>query len=152
LSPNFTVGDLTKGGTRPISDTKGLSAKEIACNLKGLCEQVLEPIKKAYPSMIITSGYRRPGDVGASSATSQHYTGEAVDIFIQGYNRKKHYEAIQQIQQLVPYDQLILEYDGSTTVWIHCSFKYSGARKQHFTMYHHKRKGNIGEFIYLSEG
>jgi len=152
LSPNFTVGALTKGGTRPISDTQGLAAKEIACNLKGLCEQVLEPIKKAYPSMTITSGYRRPGDVGASSATSQHYTGQAVDIVISGFNRKKHYEAIQQIQQLVPYDQLILEYDGSSTVWIHCSFKYSGNRKQHFTMYHHKRKGNIGEFLYLAEG
>jgi GH24 family phage-related lysozyme (muramidase) len=152
LSTNFTVGDLTKGGTRPIVDTKGVSAKEIACNLKGLCEQILEPIKKAYPSMTITSGYRRPGDVGASSATSQHYTGEAVDIFIQGFSRKKHYEAIQQLQQILPYDQLILEYDGSTTVWIHCSFKYSGARKQHFTMYHHSRKGNIGEFLYLAEG
>jgi GH24 family phage-related lysozyme (muramidase) len=152
LSPNFTVSDLTKGGTRPIVDTQGLSAREIACNLKGLCEQVLEPIKRAYPSMIITSGYRRPGDVGASSAKSQHYTGQAVDIFIQGFNRKKHYEAIQQIQQLVPYDQLILEYDGTSTVWIHCSFTYTGAKKQHFTMYHHKRKGNMGEFIYLSEG
>lgn len=152
LSPNFTIGDLTKGGTRPIVDTQGLAAKEIACNLKGLCEQVLEPVKKAYPSMTITSGYRRPGDVGASSAKSQHYTGQAVDIFIQGYNRKKHYEAIQQIQQLVPYDQLILEYDGSTTVWIHISFSYTSNRKQHFTMYHHARKGNIGEFIYLSEG
>ena len=152
LSPNFTVGALTKNGTRPIADTQGLSAREIACNLKGLCEQVLEPIKKAYPSMSITSGYRRPGDVGASSAKSQHYTGQAVDIVISGFNRKKHYDAIQQIQQLVPYDQLILEYDGSSTVWIHCSFSYTGNRKQHFTMYHHKRKGNIGQFLYLAEG
>ena len=153
LSPNFTVGMLTKNGTRPIADTNGVSAQEIACNLKGLCEQCLEPVRKLFPSMVISSGFRRPGDISVGALEkSQHTRGQAADIVIQGFSRKKHWEAIQQIQQLIPYDQLILEYDGTSTVWIHISFSYTGNRKMHFTMNHHKVIGKIGQLLYVPEG
>jgi lysozyme len=151
LSPSFTVGDLTKNGTRPIVAQGGLSAQEIACNLKGLCENALEPIKKLYPGIIITSGYRRPGDAAGSTDKSQHNIGQAADLVIRGFNRQQHYDAILRIQQIIPYDQLLLEYDGKTTVWIHVSFKYGGNRKQNFTMNFHRRVGDIGKFIYLPE-
>jgi lysozyme len=134
LSPHFILGALTKGGTRTIKAQMGLTPQEIVCNLKGLAENCLEKVINLYPSMIITSGFRSPGDVANSSATSRHYYGEAADIQIPGYDRAKMYEAIQAIQQIIPYDQLILEYSGSTTCWIHCSFKYTGNRKMAFTM------------------
>ena len=73
----------------PISQF-GLTPQEIVCNLKGLAENCLEPIIDIFPSMIISSGFRRPGDVAESSATSQHYLGQAADIIIPGYNRQKH--------------------------------------------------------------
>ena len=134
LSPHFTLGALTKGGARQIKAQMGLTPQEIVCNLKGLAENCLEPIINLYPSMNITSGYRSPGDVANSSKNSRHYYGEAADITIPGFGRDKMYEAIQAIQKIIPYDQLILEYSGSTTCWIHCSFKYEGARKMAFTM------------------
>lgn len=108
----------------------GLSPQDIVCNLKGLCENVLEEYYKLYPNLIITSGFRRPGDVPNSSKTSQHYLGTAVDIVIPTLDRKGHYEAIQKFQQLVPFDQLILEYSGSKTVWIHTSFKYDAPKNR----------------------
>ena len=150
LSPHFTLGALTSGGSRmPVSQV-GLTPQQIVCNLKGLAENCLEPIINKYPGMHITSGFRRPGDVAKSSATSQHYNGEAADIVIPGFNRQQHYEAIQEIQKLVPYDQLILEYSGSTTVWIHVSFKYSGARKMAFTMRDHQRYGAMGTYTLIT--
>jgi GH24 family phage-related lysozyme (muramidase) len=154
LSPNFTVGQLTKSGTRPIVAQNGLSAQEIACNLKGLCENVLEPIRKSYPGLIITSGFRRPGDLPPpyKNEKSQHTAGQAVDIVISGFNRQQHYDAAIKISQMIPYDQLLLEYDGKTTVWIHISFKYSGNRKQVFTMNFHKRITPYGKFAYVAEG
>lgn len=140
LSPHFTLGALTKGGARQIKAQMGLTPQQIVCNLKGLAENCLEPIINLYPGTVITSGYRSPGDVPKSSANSRHYYGEAADIVISGFNKTQMYEAVQEIQKIIPYDQLILEYAG-TDCWIHCSFKYSGNRKMAFTMRDHKTFG-----------
>lgn len=149
VSKNYTLSILTKGGSRPVVAQQGLSAQEIVCNLKGLCENVLEPIRDMYPNFILTSCFRRPGDVAASSKTSDHYLGLAGDIVIPNLDRKGHYEAIQKIQKVVPYDQLLLEYQGDKIVWIHVSFKYVNPKKQVFTMNNHKVIGKIGTFILL---
>jgi GH24 family phage-related lysozyme (muramidase) len=150
LSTHFNLGSLTKNGTRMPVNQQGLTAQEIVCNLKGLAENCLEPIIGLYPSMIITSGFRRPNDVAASSKTSQHYLGQAADIVIPGFSRQKHYEAIQAIQQLIPYDQLILEYSGANTVWIHVSFKYTANRQMAFTMRDHTKVGDTGQFTLIA--
>lgn len=146
LTPHFNLAKLTSNGSRMPVNQLGMTAQEIVCNLKGLAENCLEPIFNRYPGIVITSGFRRPGDVAASSKTSQHYLGQAADIVIQGFNKEQHFEAIKTIQQMVPYDQLILEYSGSSTVWIHISFKYSGNRKQAFTMRDHQRVSQFGEY------
>jgi uncharacterized protein YcbK (DUF882 family) len=150
LSKHFTLGSLTSNGTRMPVDQVGLTAQQIVCNLKGLAESCLEPIINLYPGMIITSGFRRPGDVAESAPTSQHYNGEAADIQIQGFDRQKHYDAIQTIQQLIPYDQLILEYSGIDTVWIHVSFKYTAPRKQSFTMRDHSLYPPMGQYTLIA--
>jgi lysozyme len=149
LSSHFTLGALTKNGTRMPVNQQGLTAQEIVCNLKGLAENCLEKIIGLYPSMIITSGFRRPNDVAGSSKTSQHYLGQAADIVIPGFSRQKHYDAVQAIQQLIPYDQLILEYSGANTVWIHVSFKYTANRQMAFTMRDHKKVGDTGQFTLI---
>ena len=149
LSTHFTLGALTKNGTRMPVNQQGLTAQEIVCNLKGLSENCLEKIIGLYPSMIITSGFRRPNDVAGSSKTSQHYLGQAADIVIPGFSRQKHYDAVQAIQQLIPYDQLILEYSGANTVWIHVSFKYTANRQMAFTMRDHKKVGDTGQFTLI---
>ncbi len=150
LSKNFTLGALTKNGSRPVVDQQGLKVQEIVCNLKGLAENCLEPIRSMYPNMMLTSVFRRPGDVANSSKTSDHYLGCAADIVIPNLDRQGHYEAIQKIQQMVPYDQLLLEYQGANTVWIHVSFKYAAAKKQIFTMRDHKRISDFGQFVLVA--
>jgi hypothetical protein len=150
LSTHFNLGAFTQNGSRMPVAQQGLSAQQIVCNLKGLAENCLEPIINLYPGAVITSGFRRPGDVAQSSATSQHYLGQAADIVIPGFNRQQHYEAIQAIQQLIPYDQLLLEYAGSNTVWIHVSFSYTAPRKQNFTMRDHSRVSEFGTFTLIT--
>ncbi len=156
LSPNFTVGMLTKNNSRPLRPQDGLSIQQIACNLKGLCENCLEPIKKLYPGMSLTSGFRRPGDLPPDykNEKSQHTRGEAADFQINGFNRKQMYEAAIKIAQTIPYDQLLLEMDGKTSCWIHVSFITSNPaknRKQHFTMNYHGRVSPVGTFSYIPE-
>lgn len=150
ISKRFNLGILTKNGSRPVKPQFGLTVQTIVCNLKGLCENCIEPIFNMYPNAIITSAFRRPGDVKNSSTTSQHYLGQAVDIVLSGFNRQQHYDAIKKIQQSVPHDQLLLEYTSPDSVWIHISFKYTANRSMVFTMLNHRRASPDGSFTLLS--
>lgn len=150
LSKNYKLYDLTTNGSRMPVPQLGITAQEIVCNLKGLSENVLEVVRNYYPNFVITSAFRRPGDVAASSKKSDHYLGCAVDIVIPNTDRNGHYQAIKKLQQLVPYDQMLLEYQGAQTVWIHISYKYTGNRKQVFTMKDHKRISDFGEFTLVA--
>lgn len=145
LSKYFTIGDLNKNGQRKIIPQSGLQPDEIACNLKLLCINALDAVKKMYPNMIISSGFRRPGDAANSSPTSQHYTGQAVDIQLPGFNRQAYIEAVKKIKDAIQYDQLLLEYEGSSTTWIHISFNIKSNRNQIFTMHNHKRISDFGQ-------
>ena len=120
LSRHYTIGSFNKDGARQIVAQMGLTKQQIACNLYTLAQQ-LDLVKDYFPHSIITSGFRRPGDTNKSSKTSQHYTGEAVDIQLPGYTRKEYLAAIKKIATMIDFDQLILEYQGTATTWIHIS-------------------------------
>ena len=78
LSPNFTLGQLTSRSAcsaTPLVAQAGLSYGQILQNLQALALNVCEPVFNLYPSMYITSGFRRTGD----NPTSQHPKGQAVD-------------------------------------------------------------------------
>jgi hypothetical protein len=126
----------------------GLKPNQIACALKTLAG-CLDLVKDMFPHMIITSGFRRPGDVANSSKTSKHYNGEAADVQLPGYSRKEYKEAVKKITQMFPFDQVILEYQGNTT-WIHIGVSKSSQRGQIFTMNNHKRIGEMGELVVLA--
>lgn len=157
LSANFYLGDFIPGGgsgyicvassPHKLKDQAGLTKAQIVCNLKALAENVLENIIKIVPKseIIITSGYRQKGLVGVESPTSQHPLGMACDIVLKKTprDRKKHYDLIQQIAASVPHDQLLLEYEGASTVWIHISYNAAGKQRgQQFTMNNHHKTGN----------
>lgn len=146
ISTHFTIGSFNKNGARTIIPQLGLRSDQIACNLKMLAINALDLVKDLYPNMIISSGFRRPGDAKNSSATSKHYTGEAVDIQLPGFSRQQYLEAVKNIAATIKYDQLILEYEGSTT-WIHIGYSKTSTRKQLFTMSNHKRISDFGQLV-----
>tara|TARA_Y100001973_G_C5196480_1_gene334598 strand:+ start:403 stop:2175 length:1773 start_codon:yes stop_codon:yes gene_type:complete len=121
----------------------GLSVPNIVCNLKGLCENVLDKVKEEYPDMMVTSGFRH------GTGRSQHYRGEAADMQFRNASKKDYYEIAKWIRDNIPHDQLILEFKNTGTglPWIHCSFSSSGKqRAQHFTMFNNRRVSEFGEF------
>ena len=68
----------------------------------------------------------------------------------------KTYEFAQQLEKILPYDQLILEYRFPESCWIHVSFKSKGPRKQAFTMvndkvYKRDSKGIPSGFVLLDK-
>jgi hypothetical protein len=165
LSPNFYLGDFIPGGggkylcqastPQTLRDVPGgFTKQQIVCNLKGFAENVMERLITVVPKqdIIVTSGWRFPGSIGANeSPSSVHPAGGAVDIVLRsfGNDRRKHYELIQKLQGVIPYDQLILEYENGkkgSLVWIHIGYNswQSTQRGKAFTMNNHstvKRDG-----------
>ena len=133
LSTNFTLGSVL--GANPVPT--GSNARAVVLNMKAMAVNVLEPVKKRFPNMTITSSYRSPeknaGTPGASS-TSKHMTGEAIDFVLSGFNRSQMYEAASTVKDIIPaFDKVCLEYSGSKT-WIHVQYMRSGNRNQCFTL------------------
>ena len=91
-------------------------------NLAALAQNVIEPIKAKYPSMIITNSYRH----GASIGGGAHGTGQAADLQFRGVPAHSYIDIAKWIEQNIPYDQLLLEYLPGKTVWIHLSFALPG--------------------------
>lgn len=156
LSKNFTLGMMISGGVggkhkltpQMLKPNKNATERlytvqEIVGNLADTANNVLEKIVDIMPGglagynrqWVITSGYRLKGVVSNESPTSDHCKGHCVDIQIKNpdtYN--KTYELIQQIERLIPYDQLILEYRFPDKCWIHIAYRKDNNRAQAFTM------------------
>ena len=154
LSEHFTLGMMFDGGynvRHRLVDQNGLTKQQIVANMAALCENILEKYLAELPGGIagynkqwrITSGFRM------GTNTSDHSKGRACDIQIIGRSKPAHHELIQKLDKIVPYDQLILEYAGSDSVWIHTGFRGDGKttfgggqnRKMAFTMNNHSTYG-----------
>jgi len=126
LSSNFTLDQLTTNtslSSYTLKSQAGLEDYQIACNLRALCENVLEPIVSEYgkSSFIITSGFRH------GSGKSQHEKGQAVDIQFPSKSNALVYNIAVWIKDNLNFDQLILEYGGNKP-WIHISYNQDGNR------------------------
>jgi len=136
LSPNFTLGRLSKhalASPTSVVAQHGLSQLQMVQNLQMLALNSLELIKKKFPDMQITSGFR------LGSSNSQHERGMACDMQFASANanRNQYFTYAQLIRDNVPYDQLLLEYKNSGTKlpWIHISYNGGGNRRQVLTLF-----------------
>ncbi len=123
LTPSgFTLGQAIKNVTFPrtiaqlADNVKGLPPQNIVNNLAALALNILEPIKAKYPNMLITNTYRE------GQGRAQHGTGQAADLQFRGVGAHSYFEIASWIEKNIPYDQLLLEYLPSKTVWIHISY------------------------------
>lgn len=140
LSPNFTVEMLSSkaGVTRdPIRSHESATYGEIVYNLQAIALNVLEPVKKIYPNMFVTSAYRDPGNA-SNAVTSQHPLGQGVDIQFKGITKQEYFNIATKLAKVLKYDQLILEYCSySNNPWIHISYSVKN-RSQVLTFFNHK--------------
>ena len=151
LSKHYNIGQLSKYSVVakteiPAGGQHGLKQQEIIDNLKTLATHVLDPIKDQYPNVIVTNAFR------PAKGSSQHERGLAADLQFTGAAKSDYIDIATWIRENVPHDQLILEFKntGSGLPWIHISCKDSGNRNQIFTMWNHRRYGDIGKFYQLA--
>lgn len=150
LSTNYKLSQLVVGdstGKFPFKTGQhGLTDLQLACNLKHLAMNVIEPIREKYGSkgLIITSCFRVAGSkVSKSKRISQHELGCAVDIQFTSFNRKhqSYYDFAKELINFVSFDLFLLEYRDPLSVWFHISYKESGNRKQVLTLHNDKTVG-----------
>ena len=135
LSPHFTVGEFFRSGTairlgienEPDAHPEdGLTNEEVVENLRALCTEVLEPLRRRVGRVIITSGYRcqKLNKAVGGVWNSQHLKGEAADIFVPDTATAMRYGYILERHSAV--QQLLLEPMGiQQKRWIHVGFRRS---------------------------
>ena len=133
LSPHFTVGEFFRSGTAirlgidnnpDAHPGEGISTAEVVENLRALCTEVLEPLRRRVGRVIVTSGYRcqELNKAVGGVWNSQHLKGEAADIFVPDTATAMRYGHILERHSAV--QQLLLEPMGiQQKRWIHVGYK-----------------------------
>ncbi len=137
LSRNFTLLELIKSDT---AVRKGINNNPNAGQiekLKGLCENILQPVRDHFGRVKVTSGFRSEDLCLAigSSRNSQHAKAEAADFECVGVDNA---EVADWIKMNLETDQLILEFytpGEPNSGWIHCSWIPEGRREQYMHAY-----------------
>lgn len=88
LTPHFKLREFTESATAMKHGIDNRPTPEVVANLRSLCEQTLEPLRKALGlPVVITSGYRckELNDIIVhASRNSQHISGYAADFHVAG--------------------------------------------------------------------
>ena len=126
---NFSIAELLESDTAKLNNIKNVPTLSAIDNMLRLIFYVLQPLReKLGKPVIILSGFRCAAlnaKVGGKP-TSQHLTGEAADIKVNGCSASTLFEYIK--GSGVPYDQCILEYNQ----WVHISYRHGKNRRQAF--------------------
>lgn len=136
LSEHLTLVEVTRSSTAKRLGIDNTPTPEHLANLKLVAEEVFEPIRNHFGVPIfISSGYRSQNLNAAtpgSSTTSQHSTGEALDLdqdsIPHGVTNAMVFHFI---RQNLKFDQLIWEFGTNINPdWVHVSYKSIGRQRK----------------------
>ena len=135
LSEHLDLSEVTKSD---MAQRKGISNEptpEHLENFKKLAENIFEPIRKHFNQPIfISSGYRSKelNTAIGGSLTSQHCSGEAIDIAMDGRSNTVTNKAVfDYIKGNLNFDQLIWEFGtDSNPDWVHVSYESTGRQRK----------------------
>ena len=125
LSSNFTLEEMTFTHTGVKAGIDNSPDAEALKNLKKLCAEVLEPLRKMVGSLRVQSGFRsvKLNKLVGGAATSQHLKGQAADVFPITMPLKKAF--LDLVDSKILYDQVIFEFGR----WIHASWSPNPRRQ-----------------------
>ena len=144
LSEHFKLSEFTQSGTARRHKVKNVPGPREVERLRFLCVKSLEPMRRRFGVIRITSGFRckKLNALVGGSPTSQHVLGEAADIHTGG--RELSEKMFGFAKQNIPFDQLILEHNPAHGIyWLHISLRSDrpGNRHEAFFLKVKKYKG-----------
>lgn len=127
----FTIAEMVKSETADRCGIDNRLPKSLICNVNGLIDNVLDPLREAYGKPVtVTSGYRCEvlNKAVGGSKTSEHMKGMAADIVGTPNTKEENKRLFSLIQELeIPFTQLIDEKNFS---WVHVSYDSCNVKKQ----------------------
>jgi len=142
LSKNLALAEVTRSETAKRKGISNMPTPEHIENFKKLAENVFQPIREHFAVPIrISSGYRSAAlnkAIGGAGKTvngvyvpsSQHCTGEAIDIDMDGTSITNK-QVFDYIKDNLNFDQLIWEFGTeSNPDWVHVSYESTGKQRK----------------------
>lgn len=142
ISKHITLAEATKSHAAARLGIKNIPTNEHLANMKHLAESIFEPLRVHFGKPIAVSSFYRCKELNESvkgSMTSQHLTGEAIDIDAQIFGGLTNNQVFDWIKQNCKFDQLIWE-NGTVEEpdWVHVSLT--------------KHRANRGQVLRLNQG
>lgn len=135
LSEHLDLSEVIRSESAKRLGISNMPTEEHIANLKVVAERLFEPIRAHFRVPIrISSGYRSVAlnrAIGGSQ-TSQHSSGEALDIDMDGNPHGIiNAEVFNFIKNKLDFDQLIWEFGNDTNPdWVHVSYKAKGGQRK----------------------
>ena len=135
LSEHLDLSEVTRSDMAKRKGLSNMPTPEHLENFKKLAENIFEPIRKHFGvPIMISSGYRSKelNTAIGGSLTSQHCTGEAIDIDMDGTaNGVTNKMVFDYIKESLDFDQLIWEFGSdSNPDWVHVSYESTGKQRK----------------------
>jgi zinc D-Ala-D-Ala carboxypeptidase len=126
LSKYATLDECSKSVTASRLGIDNNPPVEVRDNLREVCSKVFDACREFVGGPLgIASGYRSPklNKAVGGSKTSQHMTGEALDIDCDVFKNGNNKDLFFFIKNNLKFDQMIAEFkNGSNPEWIHVSY------------------------------
>ena len=136
ISEHLDLSEVIRSETAKRHGISNMPTEEHIANFKLLAENVFEKVRNNFRCPIhISSGYRSKElnacTLGASP-TSQHSTGEAIDIDMDGSaNGVTNTMVFNYIKDNLEFDQLIWEFGTNENPdWVHVSYESTGKQRK----------------------
>jgi hypothetical protein len=131
LSQHLSLSEVTRSESAKRNGISNMPTEQHIANFKLLAEKVFEPVRVHFGVPIhISSAYRsiELNRVVKGSLTSQHCTGEAIDVDMDGSpSGVTNKMVFDYIKDNLVYDQIINEFDYS---WVHVSYAANGKNRK----------------------
>ena len=133
LSKNLSLAEVMRSETAKRKGISNMPTPEHIENFKLLAENVFQPIREHFGVPIhISSGYRSKAlnTAVGGSLTSQHCSGEAIDIDMDGTS-VTNAQIFNYIKDNLNFDQMIWEFGNDTNPdWVHVSYESTGKQRK----------------------
>ena len=135
LSQHLDLSEVIRSESAKRNGISNMPIPQHIENFKLLAEKVFEPVRLHFGCPIhISSGYRsiELNKCIGGSLTSEHCTGEAIDIDMDGSQSGVTNKMVfDYIKDNLDYNQLIYEFgDSKNPDWVHVSYKATGKQKK----------------------
>jgi hypothetical protein len=133
LSTNLSLAEVTRSETAKRRGISNMPTAEHIENFKKLAANIFQPIREHFGKpILISSGYRSAelNKAIGGSLSSQHCSGEAIDIDMDGTDITNA-QIFNYIKDNLNFDQMIWEFGTDTNPdWVHVSFASNRSQRK----------------------